>query len=223
MTISVVLPAYNEEKYIRRCIESILDQTITPDEILIVDNNSKDKTIEYASLYPITILHQPVQGIVPARNLGFDTAKSDIIARTDADTRVAPTWLAQILDKISREGCDAILGASYYSGSSRAINAALFSGFVKTVKNVFHTYPLIGPNMAVRRSSWQKIRKELCANEKEMHEDIDIALHLRQNGGNVCYDPTNIAWTSARRLVQKPHSFFLEYPHRLYRMKQTHG
>ncbi|PIZ62756.1 hypothetical protein COY16_03505, partial [Candidatus Roizmanbacteria bacterium CG_4_10_14_0_2_um_filter_39_13] len=69
---------------------------------------------------------------------------------------------------------------------------------------------------------WRKIKPTLCKDERQIHEDIDIALHIRDVGGKICFDRTNIAVTSTRRLVQKPQSFFLEYPQRIIRMMITH-
>jgi len=222
MKVSVVLPAYNEEKYIARCIHSILDQSIPPDEVILVDNNSTDQTLTIAQKFPITIVHEKVQGIIPTRNHGFDLVTSGIIARTDADTIVPHTWIEQIKSYMSEHRCDALLGASYYHRSPPSINGPLFLSFSEAFKKIFHVYPLIGPNMAVRRSMWQKIKPHLCTDESKIHEDIDIAIHIRDVGGTVCFDRTNIAVTSTRRLVQKPQSFFLEYPQRLIRMMITH-
>lgn len=222
MKVSVVLTAYNEEKYIESCIKSILDQSLPADEIILVDNNSSDNTVSIAQKYPITISYEKQQGTIPARNHGFDMATSEIIARTDADTQVPHTWIEQITSYMSTHACDGLLGGSYYRGSPKNMNAPLFLSFAEAFKKIFGVYPLIGPNMAVTKSMWQKIKPFLCTDSNEVHEDIDVAIHIKDVGGQVCFDPTNVAWTSTRRLVQKPQSFFLEYPHRLIKMRKTH-
>ncbi|MDP4011842.1 MAG: glycosyltransferase family 2 protein [Candidatus Roizmanbacteria bacterium] len=222
MTVSVILPAYNEEKYIEKCIQSILNQSIPPEEVIVVDNNSTDKTVEIAKKYPVKIVLEKTQGIIATRNHGFDLATSDIIARTDADSEVPYTWIEQIKTYMDTNKCDALLGASYYNMSPPPINDTLFLSFAEAIKKIFGVYPLIGPNMAITQSAWKKVKPLLCMNEKEIHEDVDIALHMKKLGATICFDRSNIVWTSTRRLVQKPHSFFLEYPHRLIRMRQTH-
>jgi len=222
MKVSVVLPAYNEEKYIEKCIESILDQSVPADEVILINNNSTDKTLRLAQKYPIIIENEQMQGTIPTRNHGFDMVTSDIIARTDADTEVPHTWIEQIKSYMSDHECDALLGASYYRRSPKTINGPLFLSFSEAFKKIFHVYPLIGPNMAITRAMWRKIKPTLCSDERQIHEDIDIALHIRDAGGKICFDRTNIAVTSTRRLVQKPQSFFLEYPQRIIRMMITH-
>ena len=222
MTVSVILPAYNEEKYIEKCIQSILNQSIPAEEVIVVDNNSTDKTVEIAKKYPVKIVLEKTQGIIATRNHGFDLATSDIIARTDADSEVPYTWIEQIKTYMDTNKCDALLGASYYNMSPPPINDTLFLSFAEAIKKIFGVYPLIGPNMAITRTMWRKIKPTLCKDERQIHEDIDIALHIRDVGGKICFDRTNIAVTSTRRLVQKPQSFFLEYPQRIIRMMITH-
>ncbi|HEX8932548.1 MAG TPA: glycosyltransferase family A protein, partial [Patescibacteria group bacterium] len=96
MKISVIIPAYNEEKYIGACIESLLKQNRLPDEIIVVNNNSTDQTAAIASQYPVKVINEKEQGITPARNRGLNEAQYDIIARTDADTILPPDWIEKI-------------------------------------------------------------------------------------------------------------------------------
>ena len=89
--VSVIVPAYNIELYLRDCLDSLVNQTLEDIEILVVDNNSTDGTKEiideYAVKYPskIIALHQPVQGPSAARNKGLEHAKGKYIAFADSD------------------------------------------------------------------------------------------------------------------------------------------
>src|SRR5258706_15392459 len=103
MKVSVVVPAYNEEKYIRACIESILNQEEKADEIIVINNNSTDKTVDILKQYPIKIVNETEQGMIQARNRGFNEAQYEIIARTDADTIVPPDWIAKIKKNFENE------------------------------------------------------------------------------------------------------------------------
>lgn len=89
--VSVICPVYNEEKYIEKCINSILQQDYPKDnlEVLLVDGISKDKTRdiiqEYANTYPfIKLLDNPKQIVPTAMNIGIRAAKGDVIIRLDA-------------------------------------------------------------------------------------------------------------------------------------------
>jgi glycosyltransferase involved in cell wall biosynthesis len=97
LTLSLIIPAYNEENYLRGCIESIAKQSVKPDEVILVNNNSTDKTLEIAAEFDfVRVINEPKQGIVYARNRGFDAAKSDIIGRIDGDSRLPSDWVAQV-------------------------------------------------------------------------------------------------------------------------------
>lgn len=103
MKISVIIPVYNEEKYIVPCLKSLLKQEEKPDEIIVVDNNCTDKTIPLVRKYPVKIVKEKKQGIVFARNHGFNIATGDIIARIDADSTAPKNWVQTIKKNFSKE------------------------------------------------------------------------------------------------------------------------
>lgn len=95
--ISVVVPTYNEEKFLPKLLESLQNQEFNfPYEVIIVDNNSTDKTSEIAKKYGARIVKETKQGYANACNAGFYNAKADIIARADADYIVPKDWLKKI-------------------------------------------------------------------------------------------------------------------------------
>ncbi|HSW98193.1 MAG TPA: glycosyltransferase family A protein [Candidatus Saccharimonadales bacterium] len=97
MKVSVIIPVYNEEAYIHACLESVINQKEPADEIIVVDNNSIDNTPTIAKAFPeVKIVKEAKQGMIPARNKGFNSAKYEIIAKIDADTRVSPDWIQRI-------------------------------------------------------------------------------------------------------------------------------
>lgn len=88
--ISVIVPVYNTEKYLHRCIDSILAQTFTDFELLLIDDGSKDNsgTIcdEYAAKDSrVRVFHKENGGVSSARNLGLDNAKGEWISFVDSD------------------------------------------------------------------------------------------------------------------------------------------
>ena len=87
LTLSIVIPAYNEENYLRACLDSIAAQTVMPDKVIVVDNNSTDKTVALARSYDfVTLVHERQQHQSFAQATGFNLASSDIIGRIDADS-----------------------------------------------------------------------------------------------------------------------------------------
>lgn len=94
-SISVIVPAYNAEKYIAEALESILSQSLRPTEVIVVNDGSTDQTAEVLnSMTGIKVVHQPNRGISYALNTGLALATSDFIAFLDADDVWLPNKLS---------------------------------------------------------------------------------------------------------------------------------
>jgi glycosyltransferase involved in cell wall biosynthesis len=223
MKVSIVVPAFNEERYIGRCLSSIVNQSVSPDEIIVVDNNSTDKTAEIAKSFNVKVISQKLPGTINARNLGFDSALYDVIARTDADSVLDKNCVAEIKKYFQKnKNIDAVLGTHLYEGVPEGVNKTMFMQFMFTMQMLLGHIGLIGPSMIIKSSAWKKVRSSLCKNDKEVHEDIDVSIHLNMLGLKIGYAPKVIVWTSTRRLINNPRSFFLEYPNRFLRMCKSH-
>jgi glycosyltransferase involved in cell wall biosynthesis len=102
MRLSFVVPAYNEEAYLPACLEAILLQTVALPagiaEIIVVNNASTDRTRDVALSFPgVILVNEPRKGLTFARQAGFAAATGDLIANVDADSRLTPGWVAQVL------------------------------------------------------------------------------------------------------------------------------
>ena len=88
--ISVIIPVYNCEKYIKKCIESILNQTYKDLEVIVIDDGSKDSSLNICNKlmkedYRLTVIHQENQGVSSARNKGLENAQGEYIVFVDGD------------------------------------------------------------------------------------------------------------------------------------------
>lgn len=100
--ISVVVPAYNEETLIGRCLSSLQNQkTEVPYEVIVVDNNSTDRTAAIARTFPVTVLHENQPGAVAARQKGLTSARGTIIACADSDSFYPSGWIQKIQENFS--------------------------------------------------------------------------------------------------------------------------
>lgn len=201
LTLSLVIPVYNEEHHLKACLDAVASQTVMPDEVLVVDNNSTDASVEIAKRYPfVSVLHETTQGVGHARTKGFDAAKSEIIGRIDADTLLPKNWVATAKKLFVNQRFAAINGPVFYydmpySPKNYWIDHRIRLSFYLGDKR---TPFLFGSNCAVRRSAWLDVRSVLCQS-RNVHEDLDLAIHLNQNGFNILYDKRLLAGTSARR------------------------
>src|SRR5258706_6191332 len=206
LTISVVIPAYNEKNYIGKALESLTKQTRHANEIIVVDNNSTDRTAEIAKEYGVTVIHEEKQGFTPARNRGFNEAKGDIIAWIDADTIVPPNWVEIIYRNFTTRDIDGLTGPwVYYDAKIKSTVPSLFYLFILRVFSMTHV--LFGPNMVITKRIWEKVKSQSHPDHL-VHEDVDLSLHIRNAGGKIWYDRNHIAYTSARRIKHHPYSFF---------------
>lgn len=112
--LSIIVPVYNVEKYLKRCIESIIKQDTTYVEILLVDDGSYDKSTvicdEYASKYSDTIkvIHKKNGGLSSARNVGIENANGEYIFFLDSDDSVVDVFITNIIGRLERKRYDII-------------------------------------------------------------------------------------------------------------------
>lgn len=210
LTLTLVIPVYNEESHLKACLEAVAAQADKPDEVIIVDNNSTDKTVEIAKSFPfVKVFNEKEQGVTHARNTGFNLAQSDIIGRIDADTRIDKNWVARLRKVFADNKVAAATGPVYwYDMPLKEKNYIAEHAFKKLLYKYDKEFPfLLGANMAIRRTEWEKIRNNLC-HDKDIHEDMDLAIHLYQNGRHIVYDASLRAGASARRFDSGPEAFF---------------
>lgn len=209
-TVAIVIPAYNEERFIAKCLAASIRQTSPPDEIIVVDNRSADGTASIVRRYQeqnpqidIRLLHQTEhQGVIPTRNCGFDNTRSDVIARIDADAIPPHDWVETVRSCFQDPDLDAVSGPVFYYDMPFP---ALGLVFERMVRRTLHRIGkdqrfLYGANMAIRASAWRAIRHLTQLDpEDRLHEDIDLAITLFKNGFEVGYDPGLVGGLSCRR------------------------
>lgn len=182
--ISVVIPAFNEEKFIAVSLQSLILQHYQNFELIVVDNNSSDRTAEIAGNFGAKIVFERRQGVGFARQRGFHEAKGKIIATTDADSFLPSNWLSRIAKEFQSDRKLVAFGGLYnfYSGTIMARTAILFFSYPAWIFDRIFSggWSLPGANLAVRKESFLKIggfRTEL-----NLGEDADISQRLRKMG-----------------------------------------
>ncbi len=214
-TVSIVIPAYNEERTIRACVVAALEQTAPADEIIVVNNMSTDSTAAMLQALrtefpeaPLVIVEQnDEQGITPTRNRGFDVATSEVIGRIDADSILEPEWVAEVKRLFADDEVGAATGPMiYYDMPLRRFGARADDNMRRALLKLTKDYHFVfGSNMAIRASAWRDIRDHVCNDaDAEMHEDLDLGIHLFDRGHKIVYGSKMVSGMSARRLDSNP-------------------
>jgi len=112
--ISVIIPVYKVEKYLRRCIDSVLNQTFDNFEVILIDDGSPDGCGAICDHYArldrrVRVIHKPNEGVSAARNDGIDLAKGRYIAFLDSDDWVHTEYLERLLDIALKTGADIVI------------------------------------------------------------------------------------------------------------------
>jgi cellulose synthase/poly-beta-1,6-N-acetylglucosamine synthase-like glycosyltransferase len=208
-------------------------QTVPASEIVVVDNRSTDATAdvvravqaEYPNA-PIVYLQQnEEQGLVPTRNFGLDHAKGDVIGRIDADSILEPNWVEEVQKTFREPTVAASTGpVLYYDMPLRRFGLKADDALRQLVLKLSREYHfLFGSNMAIRREAWEAVRLEVCRDEDdELHEDIDLSVHLARHAFRVVYVPSMVSGMSARRLEDSPGDYAY-YALRFDRTYARHG
>ncbi len=208
LTLSIVIPAYNEENHLRACLDAIAAQTLAPQEVIVVDNNSHDKTAQIAAEYKfVRLISEKQQGIFYARNAGFDTARSDIIGRIDADTIIPPDWVGRIVEfyKDTTHQDHAFTGGGYFYNVPLPLLSSWLLDQIAFRMNrlIMGHYILHGSNMALPKKVWKAVKPSLCE-RTDIHEDLDIAIHLHRGGYPITYKPKVRVGIKLRRVFENP-------------------
>ena len=210
--VSIVIPAYNEESHLQACLEAIAAQTVKPYEVIVVDNNSTDRTADVAASFPfVTVLTEKRRGVVYARDAGFDAARGDIIGRIDVDSLLSPEWVATLESIFSDPTLDAVSGSisfndvpfkRLFAGADSLIRHYLARNLARRGE-LF----LYGGNMAIRKAAWLGVRNEVC-HLRRFHEDIDLAAHFAHSNYQLAFYDQLHASVSARRIDSPARDYY---------------
>lgn len=191
-TVSIVIPAFNEEELLPRCLVALMPQArMIGAEVIVIDNNSTDRTATIARQAGAKVIHESQAGYVYAMQRGLREATGEIVAFTDADSVVAEDWLQTIITTFANESQTvAITGHVRFEGL-RVISSLRW----------FYRHLILGSNMAVRR------RVGLAAggfnDQYNLASDIAFGWALAKHG-TIRYIPQLRISTSGRRFQAQP-------------------
>lgn len=203
LKLSLIIPVYNEERHIRACLDAIAVQTVPVDQVVVVDNNCSDRTIEIAREYDfVEVVHEPKQGRGYARSAGFNAARGDILGRIDADSRIAKNWVEIVKPRFSEDPTlSGMTGLAYTDilPGTGVIKSTFFSRFYYWFAHSgFNTITMWGANMAIRRSAWTAVKSKVLDDHLELHEDQDLSLWIAARGDRITQENKMLITTNGQ-------------------------
>lgn len=218
MKISFVIPAYNEEAVIGTCLRSVFDEIarvkssdrVFDAEVVVVDNASSDRTGEEALAFPgVTVVREPLKGLVYARRAGWVASSGEIVANIDADTMLPKGWLTKVLDAFAADPKLVALSGPYIYYDLPAWKRALvkffyFLGWIIHLLNhrVLRAGAMLqGGNFVLRRSAWDTAGG-FDTTISFYGEDTDVAKRIGKVG-RVVWTWKLPMYTTGRRLEKE--------------------
>ena len=204
MKISVVIPAYNEEKYIGGCLDELITSAGKDIfEIIVVDNASTDHTAQVAKKYKgVKVVREARKGLTRARQAGLMAAKGDLIAYIDADTHVKPGWFARVKKEFEKNPRLVCLSAPYNLYDvykwKRVLVWSWWNFLAYPTYKLLMQYMVLGANFVAKRSVLLKIGG-FDENVAFYGEDTNIARRLHKVG-KVKFLRKALVNSSARRI-----------------------
>lgn len=206
MKISLVIPAYNEEKYISPCLESVVkNRTDDILEVIVVNNASTDNTTAVAESFPgVRVVNEPDKGLTKARQRGLMEAKGDLVAYIDADTMMPPGWADEAIKEFSRYPEMVCLSGPFHYYDLPPVQKFLAESLWEIgapITYLITGFMVLGANFIAKRDALEKIGG-FDTTIAFYGEDTDIALRLSKVG-KVKFAMKFFILGSGRRLIDE--------------------
>ena len=193
--ISIIVPIYKVEPYLRRCLDSIVNQTYTNLEIILVDDGSPDGCPQICDEYAvkdkrIIVIHKENGGLSAARNAGLDICKGEYISFIDSDDWVSEKYIKTLFNISTKENADIAIGE--YISTSGNILKEQNSIFIKTFSSKEALFRLFSKNNTTYTISCAKLyKRELFSSLRfpigKYHEDEFTTYILFYNSKKIVY------------------------------------
>jgi len=179
MKVSVIVPVFNVEKYLRKCLDSLVNQTFKDYEVILVNDGSTDSSgniiSEYTSKYPfIKSFNKENGGMSSARNLGLNYASGEYIAFVDSDDYVELFFLEKMYEKAKSTDSDVVICDYYAINSEEKRYMKCHMNYSPDEKIEY----LLSPPMVWSKLIKKEIMDQIRFKEGIYYEDLDICIRL---------------------------------------------
>ncbi len=209
--ISVIVPVYNSEKYLNRCVDSILAQTFTDLEVILADDGSTDGSGEICDAYAdmddrVVVLHKANGGLSDARNAGLDIASGDYIGFVDSDDYIEPDMYERLYNVLTEHGADISVCSRHmeYEPEGRSVSWAKEKSLMDLTAE--QAMKMMISNSDFNVAVWDKLYKaELFSDIRfpvgKLYEDNYVTVQVFHKSSLISYLPVPLY-----HYVQRPES-----------------
>ena len=202
IVFSIIIPAFNEEKTIVKCLKSVLSQDFDHGfEIIVVNNGSTDNTAKIVNQFKVQLINESKKGLILARNAGFKQAKGKYLVNLDADCLVSKDWLKKIYLNFQKDSRVVLVTGPYLclNPGQKTDYLNLFLAFIlDLLYQIFdRSFRYYGGNVAIKKSALEQIGGyDLRFSSSDQ---LSLLKRLEQIGGKTVFDKTLIGYSSPRR------------------------
>lgn len=194
--ISVIIPVYNVEKYLRQCIDSVLSQTFQDFEIILVDDGSTDSSGKICDEYAnkdnrIRVVHKPNGGLVSARKVGFEVSSGEYISNIDSDDWLEPNHLQVLYEGIKKENADISFADFFRNENERQVYINNIPTSIEPRQIILDFF-----NGKIHAGLWNKLYRRALFEENKISypkydyfEDMHTSISLMMYANEVAYIP----------------------------------
>ena len=205
--VSVIIPIYNSEKTLKKCLDSIINQTVRADEIILIDDcssdNSKDTCLEYKNKYSnIEVYFNHVnKGVAYSRNLGIEKSKNELILFIDSDDYVGEDYIEKLL---LNSDADFVTCGYNYQNSQYIWKEKIFRDELVSVETI-RKKPSVYLGKYYFGAPWAKLYKKRIINDFHIRFDVSM-----KNGEDILFAFNYLEHVQTIRIVKKV-SYFYTY------------
>lgn len=199
--ISVLVPVYNVEKYLNRCLDSILAQSYTDYEIVLVDDGSTDQSGSLCDAYAaehgcIRVIHQKNAGLAQVRNVSLAAARGEYITFVDSDDAIEPTYLEVLMRDLQETGSDVSI-CSWSEVNDEGARSELSWDQKEKGLQVWETRQAVKSLLyqkGIDNNSWGKlytreVLQDVVFPAGKVYEDIATTYKILLKSQRICYRP----------------------------------
>lgn len=213
MKVTIIATVKDEGEALRPLLDSIIDQTRQPDEVVICDGGSADETLsvleEYRQWLPLRIIAAPGSNISQGRNRAIAEATGDVIAATDAGVVLSPHWLEEIVAPFADESVQVVSGW-FEADPFTDFEVVMGATVLPSVNDVDPaTFLPSSRSVAFRKSAWAAVGG--YPEWLEHSEDLVFDMALREQFGPFAFSPEAVAYFRPRSSLRALYRQYLAY------------